>query len=251
MTLVLPTVKGSALNVTEFEANYAHFTALAATKVATDDSRLSDSRSPTTHSHPQSDVINLVTDMAAKASTASVTAGLALKLDADAAAVSNARAIADGNYTLFTVSSSVASMTTATPTQIFAGTAGKGIGADGLYAAQQPTTVASSSGVLTLNWTAANIPTYLAQVSVTENITSIAVSNLPLWQTCIVLFELAGSYTIVVPSHGATVDSRTFYRIDNDTWPSFPSEDGAVVVLAFTKSATRIYCGVAGLSSAP
>jgi hypothetical protein len=140
---------------------------------------------------------------------------------------------------------------TTTVAEIFAGTAGKLISAANLYALQQPTSVASAAGVLTLTWNATNIPSYTALCAVSENITSIVVSGLPLWQTCYVIFELTGAFSITVPTHGATVDSLEFYRIDNDTWPTFPSEDGAAVILSFTKTATRIYCGVGGLCSAP
>jgi hypothetical protein len=140
---------------------------------------------------------------------------------------------------------------TTTAAEIFAGTAGKLLSAANAYDMQQSSGVASVAGVLTLTWNATNIPSYTALCSVTENITSIVVSSLPLWQTCFVVFELTGAYSITVPDHGDTVDSLEFYRIDNDTWPTFPSEADAVVMLSFTKTATRIYCGVAGICSAP
>jgi hypothetical protein len=249
MTLVLPSVKGSPLNVSEFEGNYAHIIGLQAGYVTLGDARLSDARTPLSHTQAISTVTGLQAALDGKTTAAALSAGLATKLDYNDVSVTNARLPVDGGYGLFTITGGQAAMVTATPAEMFAGTAGKGVGANGLYALQQPTTVTPAAGVLTLNWLAANIPTLNALCAVSANVTSIAISNLPLWRTCTVLFELGGAYSIAIPAHNATVDGKTFKRLDNATWPALPSANGAVVILALTATSNRIYAALGGLCS--
>ena len=251
MAYVKRLVKGSALTAAEHDGNIDETIALLSAKVGTGDSRLTDARTPTAHTQAISTVTGLQDALDAKAATTYIDGLLDDKLDADDPSTTNARPIEDGDYDAFTVASGDAAIVSASATQVYAGTAGKAVGADRLYGLQQPTTVVPSAGTLTLNWTAANIPTLHAFVSVTANITTISISNLPLNLTCTLRLEITGAYTISVPAHGATVDGKTFYRVDDEVWPSFPTGDGAVVILCFRATSTRIYCAVGGLCSAP
>lgn len=106
MTLVYRLTKGSALTAAENDGNINHILALIAEKVSEGDSRLTNSRTPTAHEHAISDITDLATQLGLKASTAALTAlsdtieGLVADSDSR---LTDARAIADGDYSGFEV----------------------------------------------------------------------------------------------------------------------------------------------------
>lgn len=115
MPIVLRSVKGSPLNAGEFDGNFTHLDGRIDGKVDSTDTRLTNARTPTAHTHTTGETW-LADLLAGKASTGSVSA-LAAALDGKVGdtdtRLTNARAIANGDYGLFSVASGTASLTSA------------------------------------------------------------------------------------------------------------------------------------------
>src|SRR4051812_11645710 len=119
LDLLKRTESGNPLTLVQFDANYTAIEDAVNNKVDTTDSRMTNARAPTAHTHPQSDITNLVTDLSAKATTIAL-AALQLQVNGIQAGsgfvatsdsrLTDARAIANGSYTLFSVSGGVATL---------------------------------------------------------------------------------------------------------------------------------------------
>lgn len=111
MAFVTRIGKGSPLTATDYDGNISETIAQLATKCATTDPRLSDARAPTAHTQAQSTIDGLVDALAAKATTSALSAlttEVATKVAGSDSRLTNARAIADGNYGIITVASGAA-----------------------------------------------------------------------------------------------------------------------------------------------
>ena len=111
MTLVFRTTKGSPLTGVEYDSNLQHFVDALLTKVDTADSRLTNARTPTAHTHVIADITGLSADLATRATTTqlnTLTATVDTKAASNDSRFTNARAIADGSYGFFSVSAGAA-----------------------------------------------------------------------------------------------------------------------------------------------
>jgi len=124
---------GTPLTQAQFDSNYTEIEARMNERVETTDPRLSNARTPTAHTHLLVDIPEAITQLGLKATTTALSSldarvvniesgggGAVLSNDAR---LTNARAIADGNYTLFTVASGVATLVNGIvgPTKLAAG----------------------------------------------------------------------------------------------------------------------------------
>lgn len=118
LNLLKRSESGAKLNVTQFDTNYELIETEVNLRIQEGDSRLTDARVPLDHSHEMVDVTGLVDALAAKASTASVTA-IATDLSAigegpfvadNDPRLADERQIADSDLVLFTVTDGVATL---------------------------------------------------------------------------------------------------------------------------------------------
>jgi hypothetical protein len=113
LDLIKRTELADAFNMTQFDANLTAIEIAVNAKAELTDPRFTDARTPVTHQHTLTDLPAVVTALAGKASQSaldSLATTVAGYVATNDARLSNARAIADGNYTLFTVASGVATL---------------------------------------------------------------------------------------------------------------------------------------------